>query len=208
MEDYTPMEEFDPIDPLEKEPILGQTIIKGKRKNKNKKYNGLYEWVETIVAGVVCAVLVFTFVIRMVGVEGVSMQPTLYENDRIFLSNLVPLYKNGDVVVVTKHHIDDRPLVKRIIATEGQTIDIDFEAGKVYLDGVELDEPYIKEATHTKEGTEFPLTVPEGYVFCMGDNRNESMDSRDPRVGLIDTRYILGKAIFRVYPFTSFGFIK
>ncbi|MGI5906061.1 MAG: signal peptidase I [Candidatus Pararuminococcus gallinarum] len=201
------MEDFMPIEPMEDQEPSRQSIIKAEKKNKNRKYNNFFEWVETIVAGVVCAVLCFTFVVRMVGVEGISMQPTLYEGDRILLSNLIPVYSNGDVVVVTKHHIDDRPLVKRIIATAGQTIDIDFEQGKVYIDGEEIDEPYIKEATYTDEGTEFPLTVPEGYVFCMGDNRNESMDSRDPRVGLIDTRYILGKAVFRVYPFDSIGLI-
>ena len=148
------MEDFMPIEPMEDQEPSRQSIIIAEKKNKNRKYNNFFEWVETIVAGVVCAVLCFTFVVRMVGVEGISMQPTLYEGDRILLSNLIPVYSNGDVVVVTKHHIDDRPLVKRIIATAGQTIDIDFEHKKVSLSIRALLEGSQEHAAEGEDGSE------------------------------------------------------
>ena len=95
---------------------------------------------------------------------------------------------------------DDDPIVKRVIAVEGQTVDIDFAEGIVYVDGEALEEDYIREPTYTAEGTEFPLTVPEGSIFVMGDNRNGSSDSRDYRLGTVDTRYVIGKAAFLIFP--------
>ena len=99
-------------------------------------------------------------------------------------------------------------LVKRIIATEGQVVDIDFNEGVVYVDGVALDEPYTNTPTNEREGFTGPVTVPEGYVFVMGDNRNGSTDSRDSRIGLIDERQILGKVVLRVFPIQDFGFVR
>ena len=99
-------------------------------------------------------------------------------------------------MVLREESFLEEPIVKRVIATEGQTVDIDFEAGVVYVDGEALDEPYINEPTYMEEGTEFPLTVPEGCIFVMGDNRNHSSDSRDSRLGTVDTRCVLGKAVF------------
>ena len=92
------------------------------------------------------------------------------------------------------------PIVKRVIATEGQTVDIDFNLGQVYVDGELLDEDYINDYTYREEGTVFPLTVPEGEVFLMGDNRNHSNDSRDSSLGTVDTRLLIGKAVFLVFP--------
>ena len=100
---------------------------------------------------------------------------------------------------------DGEPIIKRVIATEGQTVDIDFEAGTVYVDGVALEEDYTYTLTTNEEGMTFPLTVDEGCIFVMGDNRGRSKDSRDPEIGLIDEREVLGKAVFLVFPGTHGG---
>lgn len=97
------------------------------------------------------------------------------------------------------------PIIKRVIATEGQTVDIDFDAGIVYVDGVALDEPYTNDYTYDREDFDEPVTVPENCIFVMGDNRNRSTDSRTEALGCVDTRYLLGKALFRITPFSKFG---
>ena len=162
----------------------------------------LYEWTQALVGSVLTVVLVFTFLIRLIGVDGHSMVPTLQNGDRLLvLSSLLDSdYEYGDIVVLREESFLEEPIVKRVIATEGQTVDIDFEAGGVYVDGEALDEPYINEPTYMEEGTEFPLTVPEGCIFVMGDNRNHSSDSRDSRLGTVDTRCVLGKAVFLAFP--------
>lgn len=162
----------------------------------------LYEWTQALVGSVLTVVLVFTFLIRLIGVDGHSMVPTLQNGDRLLvLSSLLDSdYEYGDIVVLREESFLEEPIVKRVIATEGQTVDIDFEAGVVYVDSEALDEPYINEPTYMEEGTEFPLTVPEGCIFVMGDNRNHSSDSRDSRLGTVDTRCVLGKAVFLAFP--------
>ena len=152
--------------------------------------------------------VVFLLVFRMVIVSGSSMYSTLWDGDWILLISGTfyqePEY--GDIIVACKDSFNDgEPIIKRVIATEGQTVDIDFSKGIVYVDGTALDEPYTYTPTSFSEGTEFPLTVEEGCVFALGDNRNRSRDSRDPDIGLIDRREILGKAIFLVFPGTGEG---
>lgn len=174
------------------------------------------EWVEAIITSVVAVIILFTFVFRIVGVEGISMMPTLHGGgdgtmgDRIILTHLFYTPQQGDIVVVTKPdtNTDNVPIIKRVIATEGQTVDINYDEGKVYVDGQELDEPYINEPTYHQGDVDFPVTVPEGCVFVMGDNRNHSLDSRFSSVGMVDNRYILGKAIFRILPFDRMGVVN
>lgn len=172
---------------------------------KEAKGRELYEWVQALVYSVLAVVLLFTFVIRLIGVDGSSMEPTLKHGDRLLVLNslLYNDYKYGDVVVLRKDTFLQEPVVKRVIATENQTVDIDFDAGEVYVDDVLLDEDYIYELTYTDEGMSFPLTVPEGSIFVMGDNRNHSTDSRDTRLGTVDTRYVIGKAVLLVVPGTG-----
>ena len=164
---------------------------------KEKKDSGreLYEWVQALV-------LLFTFVIRLIGVDGHSMVPTLQDGDRLLVLNsmLDDDYRYGDIVVLRKDTFLKDPIVKRVIATEGQTVDIDFSTGSVYVDDALLKENYINELTFLEEGTEFPLTVPENSIFVMGDNRNHSSDSRDSRLGTVDNRYVIGKAVFLAFP--------
>ena len=162
-----------------------------------------YSWLRTLVCVVLATVLVFTLVVRIVRVEKQSMRETLQNGDILLTVNrhLAGELKAGDIVVIKKEYFEDgKPIVKRIIATEGQTVDIDFDAGVVYVDGQALEEDYINEPTYLEEGTEFPLTVPEGSIFVMGDNRNRSSDSRDSRLGTVDTRYVIGKAVFLAFP--------
>ena len=161
-----------------------------------------YEWVRSLVSAVLIITLTFTFAVRMMGVSGPSMIPTLQNGDRLIVVNstICGDYEVGDIVIARKMSFSDEPIVKRVIATEGQTVDIDFDLGRVYVDGVELHEDYINDLTYLQEGTEFPLTVPEGSVFLMGDNRNHSSDSRDERLGPVDERLIIGKAVFLLFP--------
>ena len=163
----------------------------------------LYEWVQSLVGSVLVVVAIFTFGIRMLGVDGHSMLNTLQHDDRLLVVNPIFYhdYQYGDIVILRKNGVfDNDPIGKRVIAVGGQTVDIDFDAGVVYVDGEALEEDYIREPTYTAEGTEFPLTVPEGSIFVMGDNRNGSSDSRDYRLGTVDTRYVIGKAAFLIFP--------
>ena len=173
------------------------------QEKQTAKGRDLYEWVQSLVGSVLVVVAIFTFVIRMMGVDGHSMLNTLQHGDRLLVVNsmLYHDYKYGDIVILRKNGVfDDDPIVKRVIAVEGQTVDIDFAEGIVYVDGEALEEDYIREPTYTAEGTEFPLTVPEGSIFVMGDNRNGSSDSRDYRLGTVDTRYVIGEAAFLIFP--------
>ena len=169
---------------------------------KKEEGRDLYEWVQALVCSVLAVVLLFTFVVRLIGVDGHSMVPTLQDGDRLLVLNslLDDDYQYGDIVVLRKDTFMTEPIVKRVIATEGQTVDIDFASGSVYVDGELLEEDYINEPTYVEEGTEFPLTVPEGSIFVMGDNRNHSSDSRSSDLGTVDTRYVIGKAVFLLFP--------
>ena len=167
----------------------------------------LYFWLQALVLALVALILLFTFVGRIIGVDGSSMYPTLHHGDMLLLQSVGYEPKQGDVVVLTKAFRDvDGPIVKRIIAVEGQTVDIDYQTGTVYVDGEALDEPYLNEPMEEPWYEDLTsVTVPEGSVFVMGDNRNHSNDSRDVTLGTVDTRYLLGKAEFICFPFSDFG---
>jgi signal peptidase I len=169
---------------------------------KSKTRMELYDWLQCIVSAIICGIFIFVFVGRTIGVDGTSMMYTLHNNDRVIMSNLFYSPKKGDIVVfqAASDAFGGTPLVKRVIATAGQTIDIDFQNGNVTIDGVLQYEPYIAELTTARLNFTGPVTVPEGYVFVMGDNRNHSSDSRDLRVGLVDTRYILGRVMMVLIP--------
>lgn len=168
----------------------------------------IYDWLETLVTAIVACILIFLFLFRVVNVDGTSMVPTLHDADKIVISRLDTHYRPGDIVVLTKMSWGSESIVKRVIATEGQTVDIDFNRGIVYIDGKEIDEPYIAEKTNRALDFIGPVEVPEGCVFCLGDNRNRSTDSRRSTIGMIDTRCILGKVVLRLWPFGGFGAVK
>ena len=183
--------------------------------NYSEKQGSVSDWKKSVILYLhdllymlMAIMLVFLLFFRIIVVSGDSMYSTLLDGDYLLLlGNL--FYQepdHGDIVVISKKSFDDgKPIVKRVIATEGQSVDIDFENAVVYVDGVALDEPYINSPTSFNEGTVFPLTVAEDCIFVLGDNRGVSRDSRDPVIGQIDKREVLGKAIFLMLPGTSHG---
>ena len=188
----------------------------GKKKTEEvKKEEQKYTWQQNValylhdmICMLVAVMAVLMLFLRIIVVDGPSMERTLLNGDYMLLvSNM--FYKepkHGDVVVVSKQAYDNgKPIVKRVIATEGQTVDIDFNEGVVYVDGVAQDEPYTKTLTTLKEGTVFPLVVEEGKVFVMGDNRNNSKDSRSTQIGQVDKREVLGKVAFILFPGMGMG---
>ena len=174
-----------------------------------KSRREIYDWIHCLSIALIICVVIFAFFIRLIDVRGTSMNPTLNNGDKMLVSGLFYSPKAGDVVVFKKDEYDpERALVKRVIATEGQTINIDFDNGIVYVDGEPLEEDYIMEPTTNKIDFIGPQTVPEGCVFVMGDNRNASTDSRKAEIGMVDSRLILGKAYFVVYPLSQMRSIK
>ena len=171
-------------------------------KTTKKEGSTLYCWAQAAVTAVVGVILLFTFGVRLISVNGPSMQDTLYTGDQLLVLNAMFCdFKAGDVVVINDYNAElSDTLVKRIVAVGGQTVDIDFTTGAVYVDGALLDEPYIKEPTYSPEGVAFPLTLAEDEVFVMGDNRNHSTDSRDTRLGPVNEGYLQGKALLLVTP--------
>ncbi|MBQ8182505.1 MAG: signal peptidase I [Clostridia bacterium] len=171
---------------------------------KKKALLTAYDLVSVIMSSFVIIAIIFVFVCRLVGVDGESMTNTLQDGDWLLTVNKSE-YVCGDIVVITQDTFFHAPLIKRVIATGGQTIDIDEMTGDVYVDGKLLDEPYTREDYINNIGVhDYPYTVPDGYLFCMGDNRNGSTDSRFSEVGVIDEREILGKAVIRIIPFGDF----
>lgn len=182
--------------------------VEDKKKQPSSFKMEIYDWVQCVVYALVACVIIFVFFFRTIDVIGNSMVPTLEWGDKLIVSNLFYTPEYGDIVVLRKESFGEQPIVKRVIATAGQTVDIDFEAGIVYVDGVALDEPYTADKTTRKIDFEGEVTVPENSVFVLGDNRNKSNDSRDENIGMVDIRYIIGREIIRVFPLNNFGFVK
>ena len=176
----------------------------GDEKEKKPPVLVAYEWLESFALALSVMVLIFLFAFKYVTVDGSSMNDTLYDGERLIITSLSEL-ETGDIVVLCEPG-NDKPLVKRVIATGGQTVHIDFENWKVYVNGIALDEPYVRRVagvSMARDAYTGDIVVPEGYVFVMGDNRNHSTDSR--HFGCVDERSILGKVIFRITPFEKFG---
>ncbi len=195
-------------------------------------FSEIVDILETMLISVFVILLIFTYLMRPVTVAGGSMKPTLYDSDKLVMYRLMYKPKMGDIVVVDDHggHVFsgdqvvssgyslNECIIKRVIATAGHSVNIDAEKGEVYVDGNLLNEPYVAELTYTNDHAfEYPITIPDGYVFVMGDNRNHSTDSRSAAVGLVSLDDVMGTAYFRYYaaknPDTgekqgSVGFVK
>lgn len=177
----------------------------------------ILDWLDVLVISVISVVLIFTFLFRVVTIDGESMENTLLNNEKVIISDLMYTPRAGDIVVVSRNTDNSlnpdefaEPIIKRVIAVAGQTVDIDYDNGVVYVDGIPLKEDYTKTLTTVKHDMEidFPAYVPDNCIFVMGDNRNESLDSRSTLIGdngMIDIRYVLGKAVYRIYPFSKIG---
>ena len=196
------MQEEEKLQPNTEETMRTEETSKTAKPRSNAKKTVL-TYLHDFVYLLTVVLLVFLLCLRVVVVSGPSMNDTLVNGDYLLLLNGVFFneYKPGDVVVASKDDFrDGEPIVKRVIATEGQTVDIDFTAGTVTVDGVVLDEPYTSTPTNLYEGIKFPQVVEPGHIFVMGDNRNDSKDSRSPEIGQVDCREVLGKAIFLLIP--------
>ncbi len=176
---------------------------------------GLYDWIKCVILAISIVVLCLTFVFRLVEVDGESMLDTLQNADKVVVTNLFYEPHNNDIVVISHATNYNKPIIKRVIAKEGQVVRLDYDNEKIYVDGSELTEPYIRETTFSRNGSkednylptdeEGNFKIPEGKIFVMGDNRRVSLDSRSPKIGLIDVKDVIGKAQFVVFPFNRFG---
>ena len=194
--------------------ILSQSVnenIEPADKDKNNFKSEIFDWIEVLVHAILAVVLCFSFLFRIATIEGNSMKETLHNGEKVIITNLFYTPKVGDIVVVSRNtensvftmNDSNKPIIKRIIATEGQTVDIDFETSTVYVDGVALKEDYIADLTKVRGNVNFPVTVGEDEVFVLGDNRNNSRDSRFSDVACVDYDDILGKAVLRFLPFSD-----
>lgn len=188
-----------------------QTPQEKKEEEKTSFKQDLYYWTQALIVVLVGLILVCTLAGRVIRVVGSSMVPTLHENDLLLLWSVGYTPQRGDVVVLRKESFMSYPVVKRVIATGGEHVTVDYTTGTVSVDGVALDEPYLNELmvdTGSPNMTVLDVTVPEGSVYVMGDNRNHSSDSRHRDLGTVDERYILGKALCRIFPLTAFGAVR
>jgi signal peptidase I len=167
----------------------------------------LYQTLQSLVVIILVIIFLFACVVRVTVVSGPSMENTLHSGDLVVTWSLGYSPKQGDIVVLTKTSFQEESIIKRVIATEGQTVDIDYDTSTVYVDGEALDEPYIKEQMWDIWGGNGldHVTVPDGCIFVMGDNRNNSSDSRYTEIGIVDTRCVIGRAVVVLFPFADIG---
>ena len=184
-------------------------VKENKHKNSAGEFSSFcFEWLESVVQAIILVVFLMTFVFRYMSVVGDSMRETLHDGDKLIVSRWNYTPSDGDIIAISRGQQVNKPIIKRVIATEGQTLSIDFSTGTVVVDGSVVDESYIREPMKTRGDAEIPTVVPEGYTFVMGDNRNYSADSRYKEIGLIDNKNIIGKAVFRIFPFSKIGQIS
>ena len=193
--------------------ILKENIENLEQENENKEKpkksleHTVVELVSIISSSIVAIMVIFTFMFRIVGVSGPSMEETLQDGDWLIVSAFITEPERGDIVIITQPNAFNEPIVKRVIAIEGDTIDIDFENATVKINGKIINEPYLGSPTSIDEGAwQYPITLKEGQVFVMGDNRMHSSDSRSPDIGLIEEHYILGQVLMRFSPITEIKF--
>lgn len=176
---------------------------------QNRRLWGIvYDAAATLETAVIILMLFFSLVFRPAAVIGNSMLPNFSGGDRVACVHSFSGYERGDVVIISHATRKDESVIKRVIAVGGDMVDIDFYKGTVSVNGQVLDEPYVGTPTNLSYDMTFPVTVPEGKLFVLGDNRNDSIDSRSTDIGFINENKVLGKVVFRFYPFNKIGIIK
>ncbi len=195
------MDEFKNNDNIE-ESLSADEVIASPKSSMKKE---LLDWVISIVVALAVALFIRQFIFTLVRVDGPSMLPTLHHNDTLYVNRFMYTPEEGDIIIFRPPNSPDTPYVKRVIATEGQEVIIDAREHKVYVDGVELVEDYISEDLVSAGTMKYPYVVPEDHVFVLGDNRNNSRDSRDASVGAVPRDNIIGKVVFRLLPVSDFG---
>lgn len=209
---------IEPVESVETPEVTETPAASASEKKPLLTPAGVFEWLDPIVASIIAVVLAFTFLVRVVGIDGASMNDTLEDGDRVIVYHLFYTPKVGDIVVISRNVSNEHenlnqgngPIIKRVVAVAGDTVDIRYEdgVGYVYVNGVLRSEPYIKEYISQYKSIpapiDFPATVPEGCVFVMGDNRNNSEDSRFADVGFVPLNLVKGKAMLVFWPFDAF----
>ncbi len=193
----------------EKDVLVEEKISETENDTKSQKSisKSIVDLVSIIASSIVAIMVVFTFLFRIVGVSGPSMMNTLMDGDWLIVSAFITEPERGDIVIVTQPNAYHEPIVKRVIAVGGDTIDIDFDTATVSVNGKVINEPYLGSPTTNDEyAWQYPLTLKEGQVFVMGDNREFSSDSRSPDIGLIEENYILGQVMLRFSPISEIKF--
>ena len=176
--------------------------------NKNKTALFLFDFVKTIICVFSVMIIIFTFFVREVSIEGDSMRDLLHDKDKVVINDIFYTPKNNDIVVIDTPYLEEKRIIKRVIATEGQTLSINYDTGDVCVDGIIIDEDYIfSETDRPSREYEIPYTIPEDHVFVMGDNRVVSLDSRDSKIGLVPVKDIIGKAQFIFFPFDRITYL-
>lgn len=176
--------------------------------NDKKVTDYMFDLTRTIIFVFAFMSVIFTFIIRDANVVGNSMLDTLHSDDKILMTNFMYKPKCGDIVAINAENQIEKRIIKRVIATEGQTLVVDYSKNAVYVDGIQIDEPYVSSITRVPSNPlQIPYVIPEGYIFVMGDNRIISLDSRDKSIGLVSVNDVIGKAQFIVYPFDRFTYL-
>ena len=176
--------------------------------NDKKVTDYMFDLTRTIIFVFAFMSVIFTFIIRYANVVGNSMLDTLHSDDKILMTNFMYKPKCGDIVAINAENQIEKRIIKRVIATEGQTLVVDYSKNAVYVDGIQIDEPYVSSITREPSNPlQIPYVIPEGYIFVMGDNRIISLDSRDKSIGLVSVNDVIGKAQFIVYPFDRFTYL-
>ncbi len=172
--------------------------VEEKVNKSDKNIESFYEMASVVVSAILTVGIIFTFLFKISTVSGESMENTLHNGDKLIISAVTQDVEYGDVVVVSQPNGYEKVLIKRVIAVGGQTVWFNEDTNKVVVDGKELDEPYIKEEMEFLLSMTKLYRVPEGKIFVMGDNRNDSADSRSELIGMIDERYVVGKVVYRI----------
>lgn len=176
--------------------------------NDKKVTDYMFDLTRTIIFVFAFMSVIFTFIIRDANVVGNSMLDTLHSDDKILMTNFMYKPKCGDIVAINAENQIEKRIIKHVIATEGQTLVVDYSKNAVYVDGIQIDEPYVSSITREPSNPlQIPYVIPEGYIFVMGDNRIISLDSRDKSIGLVSVNDVIGKAQFIVYPFDRFTYL-